>query len=343
MLRATAAFRPRPGALVRMHFPFANTSIHRRPVVGVLIALVVGAPATRACSECGCTLSSDWPAQGYPALPGVTASARFEYYDSNELRTGSHSAAREAAEFPADQELQQETLNRNTWLGLDYVGQRSWAVGAQVPYFTRYHSTVAEGDTTMSESRASGLGDVRVMARYQKSSLYRSYGFQFGLKLPTGRFDQNFATGPQAGAPLDRGLQLGTGTTNLLLGASYFRRASVHVGWFGQATLDQPLHERAGFTPAANVALNLGVRYLNTTDFVPQLQLNTRWDARERGASADGPNSGGVLVHISPGVTYTLASQSSAFVFLQLPLYRRVNGLQLEPHSLLSFGVTWKL
>ncbi len=107
--------------------------------------------------------------------------------------------------------------------------------------------------------------------------------------------------------------------------------------------LDQPLHERAGFTPGANVALNVGVRYLNPTDFVPQLQPNTRWDAREHGANADAPNRGGVLVHLSPGFTYTLAPQSSAFVFLQLPVYRRVNGLQLEPHSLLSAGATWKL
>ena len=327
-----------------MSFPgsFISTSIRRAALLGALAALI-GSPPAFACSECGCLLSSDWSAQGYPDLPGLTATARFEYYDSNDLRSGAHRVDPNAVALPAEDELQRDTLNRNTWFGLDYVGPRHWAVNAQLPYFARYHRTMAEGDTELSESRAAGIGDLRVLARYQQYSMYRSYGFQFGLKLPTGRTDQTFSTGPQAGAPLDRGLQLGSGTTNLLLGASYFRRPSAHLGWFAQVTADQPLAEHNGYLPSANVAASTGIRYLNATRVTPQLQLNVRWDAREHGRSADGPNSGGVLSYLSPGLTFETSARSSAFVFVQLPLYRRVNGLQLEPHVQLSFGFNCRL
>lgn len=296
-----------------------------------------------ACSECGCSLSSDWSAQGYPDMPGFTANARFEYYDSNDLRAGTHRVDRAAIALPPDQEIQQDTLNRNTWLGLDYVGAGHWAASAQLPFYDRFHRTIAEGDTAISESHGTGLGDLRLLARYQQYSIYRSFGFQFGLRLPTGRIDQTFASGPQASQPLDRGLQLGNGTTDLLVGASYFRRPAAHLAWFAQITADQPLNERAGFVPSTNVTANTGLRYLNATSVTPQLQFNARWDTREHGANADAPNSGGTVVYASPGVTVELGARSSGYVFVQLPVYRRVNGYQLEPHSLLTIGISTKL
>lgn len=326
-----------------MNFRLLLPLLSRTALVIAGAALTTSAPVARGCSECGCTLSSDWSAQGYPDVPGFTASTRFEYYDSNDLRSGAHAVNPGAIAFPAGQEVQRETVDRNTWLGVDYVGGRGWAVDAQLPYEARFHSTVAEGDSTLSESRAAGLGDLRVLGRYQRFSLYRSYGLQFGLKLPTGRFDQTFATGPQAGEVLDRGLQLGTGTTDLLLGASYFRRSTPNLGWFAQALAQQPLAERAGFLPSANVAVNTGVRYLNATAVVPQLQLNVRWDGREHGPNADAANSGGVTAYVSPGVTVEVGTRASAYVFLQLPLYRRFNGLQLAPHAIVSLGLTYRL
>lgn len=326
-----------------MNLRSPHSSFARTALVAAAIALASSAPAAFGCSECGCTLSSDWSAQGYPDVPGFTSSARFEYFDSNDLRSGAHGVAPGAIALPADQEIQRETLNRNTWLGLDYVGGNGWAVDAQLPYYDRYHSTIAEGDTAVSESRAAGVGDLRVVGRYQRFSLYRSYGLQFGLKLPTSRYDQTFATGPQAGALLDRGLQLGSGTTDLLAGASYFRRATPHIGWFAQALAQQPLAERDGFLPSANIAVNAGVRYLNPTSVVPQVQLNAHWDGREHGANADGANSGGTTVYVSPGVTVELGTQASACLFLQLPVYRRFNGLQLAPRAIVSLGLTYRL
>ena len=300
-------------------------------------------PAALACSECGCSLSSDWAAQGYPTMFGFEAGLRHEYFDQTDLRSGTGSVNRAALTFPNNQETQQRTLNRNTWLDLNYVVDSSWAITAAVPSHDRFHSTIAEGDTAISTSHASGLGDVRILGRYQEPGRTQSFGVQFGFKLPTGRFDQNFAVGPQAGAPLDRGLQLGSGTTDLLAGASWFARPAVNLGCFAQALLDQPLAARAGFLPSTSLNLSGGIRWLNTSRFTPQLQLNIHGENREHGAEADTANSGGTLAFLSPGLTAELAPNSSAYVFVQLPIYQRVNGLQLEPKWLLSVGLRWKL
>ena len=306
------------------------------------LAFLAGASNSFACSVCGCSLSSDWAAQGYTVTPGLDAGLRFEYFDQTDLRSGTSSVDRSTLTFPNDIEIQQRTLNRNTWLDLNFVVNASWAVTASFPYHDRFHTTIVDGDTNISTSRASGLGDVRMLARYQKSGATQSFGFQFGLKLPTGRFDQNFAEGPQAGELLDRGLQLGTGTTNLIVGASWFARPTVNLGTFAQATFEQPLAARADFLPSSSLNLSGGIRWLNSSRFTPQLQLNIKTETREHGAEADTDNSGGTFVYVSPGVTAELTQQANAFVFVQLPVYQRVNGLQLEPKWLLTLGVRLK-
>jgi hypothetical protein len=301
------------------------------------------APAGRACSVCGCSLSSDWGSQGYATALGLGADVSYQYYDQDNLRSGSGSADRSAYAFPNSREIQQDTLTRGATLDLDYAAGPAWGVDLQVPTYDRFHSTVAPGDTAVSESRASGLGDVRLVARYQKFNPERSFAVQLGLKLPTGRFDQDFATGPQAGAPLDRGLQLGTGTTDLVAGLSYFGRPALNVGTFAEAKVQQALDYRDGFLPSSTASVNVGVRYLNTSAVTPQLQLNARWDGRERGANADTANSGDAAFFVSPGLTAQLGARQSVFAFLQLPVYQRVNGLQLDPRWLVSIGFRWRL
>jgi hypothetical protein len=294
------------------------------------------------CSVCGCSLSSDWAAQGYATMPGLETSVRFEYFEQSDLRSGTNRVDRSTFEFPNEQEIQQRTVNRNFWLDLNYVIDSSWAITASLPYDDRFHTTIAEGDTDLSTSRANGIGDVRLLARYQNPGLSHSFSFQFGLKLPTGRFDQNFAEGPQTGELLDRGLQLGTGTTDLLLGAAWFARPTTNLGIFAQAQLDQPFAARDGFLPSTSLTVSGGLRWLNSSRFTPQLQLNLKTESREHGDEADTPNSGGTTVYLSPGATAEITTRSSAFVFVQLPVYQRVNGLQLEPKWLLSSGVRFK-
>jgi hypothetical protein len=98
---------------------------HRRPdaarrliAIFTLAALTfaTGAPPASACSVCGCSLSSDWAAQGYAATSGLEAGLRYEYFAQSGLRSGTGRVNRAALTFPNDDEIQQRTVNRNTWL-----------------------------------------------------------------------------------------------------------------------------------------------------------------------------------------------------------------------------------
>jgi len=268
---------------------------------------------------------------------------RFDYFNQDQLRTGTGTVDRGAITFPTDREIQQETVNRNYSLIFDYSPNQDWGVTAIVPYFDRYHTTIAEDDTDVSTSHTKSLGDVRLLGRYQGFSPTHNLGVQLGLKLATGTFDNNFISGPQAGQPLDRGLQPGTGTLDLLAGVYYFNALSRNWDYFAQALVQQPLNSRDDFRPGASLNVNLGVRYAGFEHIMPQLQINFRTEGRESGANADVENSGATLMYLSPGVSVHITGKLSAYGFFQVPIYQRVNGFQLEPRYIVSVGVHYSL
>jgi hypothetical protein len=305
-----------------------------------LATLFLAVPSSAwACGACGCTLNSDWASQGYAASTGFRFDLRYDYFNQDQLRSGTGSMHRGSFSFPTDQEIQEVTLNRNLTLTLDYSPTADWGLSLLVPSYDRYHSTIAEGDTDFTKSHGRGIGDVRLVGRYQGVLEDRSFGIQFGLKLPTGSFHQVFDEGVQAGAPLDRGLQRGSGTTDLLLGAYAFGQLAPQWGCFGQMLFQKPLSERDGFKPGDGINASLGVRYTNYGAFTPQLQLNVRAEGREVGVNADVANSGATLVYLSPGVTFKATKGLQIYAFYQVPVAQRVNGLQLEPRSSLSVGL----
>ncbi|HEU4670497.1 MAG TPA: hypothetical protein VFR91_07300 [Dyella sp.] len=310
------------------------------PLAAALAALPGVAAA---CSTCGCSLNSDWASQGYATSRGLHLSLRQDYFDQSRLMSGSRRVAFGSVELPSGNELQRRTINRNTLLGLDYSFNRAWGLSVQLPWLSRDHQTWPEGETTLSSSRGQGIGDIRVVGRYQGFSPDAGLGVQFGVKLATGTFRQRFDTGTAAGELLDRGLQRGTGTTNALLGVYKFGYLGESIGYFGQAMAEVPMNARDGFRPGDSLNVNLGLRYLDAGIVTPQLQLNLHGERRESGALADRANSGATLAYVSPGFDVKLGRRVDAFMFLQVPLHEHVNGLQIEPGRLWSAGVQVRL
>ena len=312
--------------------------IRPRPALVLLAASALASPAW-ACGACGCTLNGDWASQGIATRPGFRFDLRYDAFTQDQLRSGTGVVDAASLTLPNAQEVQRETDNRNLTLTLDWSPNAAWGLSLQAPAYRRTHETVAPGDVDPSASRSTGLGDVRLVGRYQGFLDDFSFGLQAGLKLPTGRFHDTFAAGPQAGEPVDRGLQPGTGTTDLLLGLYKFGDLGMAWGWFAQAMLQLPLDSREEFRPGRAVNANAGVRYGGLGPVTPQLQLNVRAEQRESGTAADVANSGATLVYLSPGLTADLGHGAQAYAFIQVPVHQRVNGLQLEPRSSVSVGL----
>jgi hypothetical protein len=306
----------------------------------IAIFLITAAPhVALACSSCGCTLNADWATQGLAAGKGWRFDVRYDYFNQSNLRSGTDSVDRASIALPSEGEVQQTTINRNATFGLEYSPNANWGIGVQLPYFDRFHTTIGEGDTDISTSSARGIGDLRVIARYAGFSPDHSSGLQFGLKLPTGRTDDTFRSGPLTGEVVDRGLQLGTGSTDVLLGAYHFGALGQNWDYFAQGLLQLPVSSKDEFKPGAGVNLSVGTRYVANPTFVPQLQLNVRTEKRESGINADVENSGATLAYLSPGITWNISRRFAAFAFVQTPIYQRVNGLQIEPRYSISAGL----
>jgi hypothetical protein len=304
-------------------------------------ALLLLSPiAAQACSSCGCTLSSDWGSQGLATKPGLSLDLRFDYIDQSGLRSGSHGADRDDYPLPNEREIELDTVNRYTTLGIDY-GRGDWGIDLQLPFVDRTHSTYPEGETALSYSHSGSIGDARVIFRYQGFTPGKNLGLQLGLKLPTGSHGVRFRSGTEGGEPLDRGLQPGTGTTDVLVGAFTFGPISQNLDYFARALAQAPLNSSDGFRPGAALNVNLGLRYVASERVVPELQLNARNSWKDSGPDADRENSGGSLLNLSPGLSVKLGDRLAAFAFLQVPLLQHVNGLQLAPRYAASIGARY--
>lgn len=327
-------------------------SPHRiAPALSALLGLclVPMAPYTAlACASCGCTLSSD-AATGYSAGAGWRFNVQSDYLHQDELRSGTRSVS----SVPEGHELERETLNRYITAGLSYSPDSRWNVTLLVPYVVRTHSThgeldSAEGPGPLSSSRSSSLGDLKLIGSYQGFLPTHNLGVQLGVKLPTGRYGDSvkFASGPAAGEPLDASLQPGTGSTDVIVGAYYYRAVSQSFDLTTNAQfqaavkhrMDQPGND---FRPGNSMALNVGLRYAGSETWAPQLQLNLLHKARDQGALADVESTAGNVAYLSPGLSARVSTHAQVFGFVQVPVYSNLYGYQLFPRWTASIGASY--
>ncbi len=310
-----------------------------------------------ACASCGCTLSSDWENMQFSYAPGIKLDLRWDYIDQNQLRTGtgriSSTAASQVMENGSPAEVEKYTRNNYYTLGIDYSTSPDWGINVQVPFIDRSHltlGTASDGTTPgpgggQYNSRTESFGDVRVVGRYQGFIPgCNSLGVLLGLKLPTGSYtDTGTSTDPTmpGSAPIDRGLQPGTGTTDAIMGVFYADYLSQNFGYFTQALLQTALYATDQYRPGESLNLNLGLRYTGIRDVTPQVQMNFRHVLHDTGAQADENNTGGTLLYFSPGVSVSVSNHVSAYGFVQLPVYQDVRGIQLAPRITTSLGMRY--
>jgi len=320
----------------------------------LIAALALSPLPALACASCGCTLSSDWGDMHF-GRSGLTFDLRFDYLNQDRLRSGTSSISPEAASALVNdgdpQEVEKFTKNQYFTLTADYGINEDWGINVQLPYLHRTHSTLgtasdgitAGPDGGQYDSDTSAFGDVRVTGRYQGFAEEHGIGLLFGMKLPTGSHTQTgTSTDPTAPgpAPIDRGLQPGTGTTDIILGA--YKAGSLGHTWdyFVQGLYQAALNTKDGYKPGNGMNLNLGVRYLGMRDdVIPEVQINARHVAPDSGANADTVSTGGSLVYLSPGAIVPVGERASVYGFVQVPLYQNVRGVQLTPRYSASIGV----
>ena len=192
--------------------------------------------------------------------------------------------------------------------GAQYMFNRSWGAMVTVPYTIRTFRTQGEANDVNQYNHAN-FGDVRIWGMYTGLSEDMSLGLLAGFKLPTGDHTyQHF----------DRDTAIGTGSTDLLLGAYKLGTFPNRIGnlnltfrkrpfnWFLQLQYEYPFTTTGNYTPgkefdgAAGIYYNFG-QVGPLKELAPMFTMLGSARTRDQGAEADPPNSGYDRLLLAPG------------------------------------------
>ncbi len=236
-------------------------------------------------------------------------------------------------------------------VGMQYMFNREWGVQVRMPYAARSFLTDTNfGDTpNLQRFHVSDLADLEVMGMYTGFSKDLSTGVTFGLKLPTGNYTAN---------GFDRDTQIGTGSTDLILGGFHRGMITGDNAWqyFSQFKLTTPIATRAAFSddvggpadyrPGTQVDTSMGITYNNwyhvgwLDKVAPVLQIIGSHRQPDAGAAAFPNDTGFDRLFISPGIEFTkVLSDADNKTFkiygdVEIPIYQRTNGNQVVAPAL---------
>jgi hypothetical protein len=287
----------------------------------------------RACA-CGCGIYEVGTSSMLPTGSGITTYIDYDYQDQDHNWSGD-SEAPDANNSDKDIRTSWETL------GYQDMFSRSWGIRLEVPYEERHFVTVSYAPgSPLTNLNFSGLGDLRIEGIYTGFSPDLSSGLTFGLKLPTGSYTQNNAYGD-----IDRDSEIGSGSTDILLGGYTRFNIDTDYGWSGftQALVDVPVLTQVQYRPGAEFDVAFGAYYngwrIGRVMISPVGQLKVSLRASDSGANATFPvASGFARLLAAPGVEFD-AHPFKVYGDVELPLWEDFRGNQVAAAVLVRLNV----
>jgi hypothetical protein len=309
----------------------------RPRLVFVLLVAVTALRLDASCGSSSCPI--DLHALNRPMAGQFALDLSLQYIDQDQPRILTRRA--HVGEIPSDHE-ELRTVNRAANLGLSYGVTNALQLSAIVPYISRTHEHIHTADGELEHWDLHGIGDVMLQARYRFGSDFWALA---GVKLPTGSSTQ---TNGEEAAEVP--VQPGSGSTDSIVGLAYeggVVRGTAAEGPLGNKAFI-PLfasvtYRRNGtahhYTVGDELQISAGTAYPLRSSVELLLQANAR--VRGRDASLDPEDrelTGGRFLYLSPGVRIS-AGRAAWYTLLQLPLYQRVNGIQLTSQRNILTGV----
>ncbi|MEQ1617132.1 MAG: hypothetical protein ABL883_02160 [Terricaulis sp.] len=288
--------------------------------------------------------------------------------DQNNFDALSDETLAEAAESAAsagDPEAHVHSLDgiRTSALSLAYGLSNDLTVTARLPYVAREdvregHAHEESPGVFHGEAHAlgdsEGWGDLSIIAQWRffnDEASHTQMAALFGVEAPTGetkvtnaeeeRFDAEFQPGSDSwdyflGFVASRGAgRWGFDASGLYtltgdgLGANLGDRFNYGLAASYRA-FGAPAHNDEGGAPH---------RHGPALDLV--LELSGEWHGKQQDAGVSEPDSGGHVLHVAPGLRYTL-NEFSALVSIGAPVISAFNGLQAEPDLRATLGAGYR-
>jgi hypothetical protein len=286
------------------------------PVLGLAILSVGLAPSKALACACGCSVFDVGSSTLLPSGQGGTVFLEWDYLNQSRNWSGSHRA-------PADDNDDKKIRSSFFLAGGQYMFNSSWGAMVEVPMTERYVDTT-EADNPGSFKHFA-LGDIRIMGVYSGFSPDMSTGIMFGLKLPTGG-----STYPNFGADV----QIGTGSTDVMLGAYHRGQITVDGSWsyFGQLLWQHEITTQHDYKPGYELNGSAGISYNNikigTVDVTPIFHVIVSRRGRDGGLEGETDDTGYTRVLLSPGISIAV-DRWKFYADVEIATWQHVNGNQL--------------
>ncbi|WED23846.1 transporter [Vibrio sp. JC009] len=182
-----------------------------------------------------------------------------------------------------------------------------------VPYVDKSMST------KMADYDNSGLGDVRVLARYQLTSPALGDSFfstvGIGVELPTGSTDKD---------NLSDGLQNGDGSTDPIIEVGITKPLpNSRIDFSAMYIFNQEGDNN--YEKGDQLTYNLGYSYLVHPKFMPSIELNGTLADENVKNGTEAVNSGGHEIFLTPGFSSGITKKFKLFAGVGIPVYRDYN------------------
>jgi hypothetical protein len=288
-------------------------------------------PIPAAACACGCGVFEVGTTSMVPNEQGWMLAIEYDFMSQNKNWSGT---ARAPVEDNEDRLIRTSFITASG----QYMVNRAWGIAADVPYWSRLFSTTGdEGDIASFTHGA--LGDVRLRGLYTGFSDDMSSGAFAGFKFPTG--DYRYAN-------FDRDTEIGTGSTDVLIGA-------YHVGpltadrawsWFVEGQWQQPFAYAGEYRPGGEADVTTAVFHsswaVGIARVAPLLEAIGTVRQRDHGVDSNPGDSGYSRIFLAPGLDVSLIG-IRAIGTVSIPLFQRVNGNQLVAPVLLKLEIGYPL
>lgn len=188
------------------------------------------------------------------------------------------------------------------------------------------------------EDGTSGFGDLRVGVRY--GLLVREQQLLVGgllVKFPTGQYKLR----DSEGGINEPTIQPGTGSTDFIGSLLYSHQViPLKAEWFVSGSHRVNRENGLDYRFGDETQASLGFRYKTGRQVTWSLQLNGRRTGRDTFLGAGVPSTGSTLVNLTPGLKLDSDTGTSIYGFVQIPIYEKVNEVNLAPRAGLLIGIS---
>lgn len=310
-----------------------KTILFRFSLLSMIALLLLTPRSTQACA-CGGGVFDVGTSYNFPSGPRGMLYGEYNFASQSQ---NWHNLGPSAAVNNNDKLIQ------TSWMtaGVQYFWNNKWGAGLTVPSANRVYIKANDDPNATPGSTTTvkwwSIGDIRLNGYYTGFSPDMSTGMNFGVKLPTGNWTQ---------PNVDRDNQIGTGSTDILVGAftrHHFTKDR-KWSWFAQAQLDAPIIITSGYHPGIEVDSAAGIYYtglrIGKMKIRPIAQAIVSNRASDSGWAASPQNTGYQRVMLSPGIEFDI-HPIRIYADAEMPVFNSVVGQQLISQCMVKINMSY--